>query len=636
MVPDHLVDDEAQELLRELRVEVRRFGQLPEPGDLHLLPGGIGGRQPRFRLVAADLLGDGEPLGEQEDERGVDVVDALAEVGEGGVGHGMRGRVGMTRPYRRHFRTVPPMRLALVGGKRWSAGAGRVPNDSIVVDGGVIVGVDVEPIAGRVVEVGEGLVTPGFVDAHVHPLTGGLRILGCDLTEAPSREEAEARIASAAARLPPGEWLTGGGWLYEWYERGCPSADLLDRLAPGRPAVIEVRDGHSTWANSAALELAGIAAGTPDPRDGRIERNEDGSPQGTLHEGAMRLVERRVPTPDRSTLAAGLEAGVDYLHRKGVTGWQDAWVSDLEHASYSAIDPACDVVGALWWDRTRGLEQVDEIAERTRRRTAGYRPTSVKLMLDGVCENFTAALIDPYHGPHGAGADHTGLDFIPPDDVAAAVTAFDRLGLQCHFHAIGDRAVRSALDAVQVARTANGWTGPIHHVAHIQVIHPADVARFAELRVAANCQPLWACNDAAMTEMTVPFLGPVRAEWQYPFGSLARAGALLAMGSDWPVSSGDVMDQVSAAVRRLPPGDDTPDVLLPGERLSLDEALSAFTLGSARVNGVAGDRGRIRVGNVADLAVLERDPFAVGDPAGIAVDVTVVAGRIVFDGREGR
>ena len=528
------------------------------------------------------------------------------------------------------------MRLALVGGKRWSAGAGRVPNHSVVVDGGVIGALDVEPVADRVIEVGDGLVVPGFIDAHVHPLTGGLRILSCDLTEATSREEAEALIASAAAGLPLGEWLTGGGWLYEWYDRGCPPATLLDRLAPERPAVIEVRDGHSTWANSAALELAGVTAGTPDPPDGRIERNEDGSPQGTLHEGAMRLVESRVPAPDRSTLTAALEAGIAYLHRKGVTGWQDALVSDLEHRSYLAIDPACDVVGALWWDRTRGLEQVEEIAERSRRRTAGYRPAAVKLMLDGVCENFTAALIDPYHGPHGGPTDHTGLDFIPTGVVAEAVTAFDRLGLQCHFHAIGDRAVRSALDAVRAARTTNGWAGPIHHVAHLQVIHPTDIHRFAELRVAANCQPLWACNDAAMREMTVPFLGPDRAEWQYPFGSLARAGALMAMGSDWPVSSGDVLDQISVAVRRLPPGEDGSDVLLPEERLTLDEALTAFTLGSARVNGIAVDRGRIRVGNVADLAVLDSDPFAVEDPAGVSVDVTMVAGRIVFDGREGQ
>jgi predicted amidohydrolase YtcJ len=219
--------------------------------------------------------------------------------------------------------------------------------------------------------------------------------------------------------------------------------------------------------------------------------------------------------------------------------------------------------------------------------------------------------------------------------VAAAVTRLDAAGLQCHFHAIGDRAVRSALDAIQAGRAANGWSGPIHHIAHIQLIHPDDVRRFADLRTAANCQPLWACNDSAMTELTVPYLGAERAGWQYPFGALARSGALLAMGSDWPVSTGDVMRQVSVAVRRRPPGDDRTPIHLPEQRLTLDQALTGFTLGSASVNGVAARTGRIRLGNVADLAVLDTDPFRVDDPAGIDVDLTMVSGEIVWDRKEG-
>ncbi|MEX1043482.1 MAG: amidohydrolase [Acidimicrobiia bacterium] len=523
------------------------------------------------------------------------------------------------------------MRVAFVGGKRWSAGAGLVPNRSVVTEGGSIVALDEDPVADRIIDVGNGLLVPGFVDAHVHPITGGLRILSCDLTETVTREEAEARIASVASSLPPGDWLTGGGWLYDWYPRGCPSAQSLDRLAPGRPAVIKVRDGHSTWANSAALALANITPETPDPADGRIERNEDGSPQGTLHEGAMSLVESLVPPPDQATLTAALTAGVGYLHRKGVTSWQDAWIADREHRSYREFDLAGDVVGALWWDRERGLEQIDEIVERSREGAGSYRPSAVKLMLDGVCENFTAALNAPYQGPHGEGDDHTGIDFIPPGVVAAAVTSFDALGLQCHFHAIGDRAVRSALDAVAAARTANGWAGPLHHIAHLQVIDPADVRRFAELRVAVNCQPLWACNEMAMVEMTIPFLGPERAEWQYPYRSLLRSGALIGMGSDWPVSSGDVLDQMSVAIRRRPPGDDRPTVLIPDERLTLDQALTAFTLGSATINGSARRTGRIRIGNVADLVLLGRDPFEVADPAGIEVEVTMAGGRVVFE-----
>ena len=532
------------------------------------------------------------------------------------------------------MRTVPPMQIAFVGGSRWSAAAGRVPNRSVLVDGGTIVGLDTEPVGVRIIEVGDGLLVPGFIDAHVHPLTGGMRMLTCDLTEITNRDDAEARIAQTAASLPAGDWLTGGGWLYDWYSRGCPSAQLLDRLAPGRPALIEVRDGHSTWANSAALALARVTAETLDPADGRIERNPDGTPQGTLHEGAMRLVESVVPTADRATLDAALQVGAGYLHSKGVTGWQDAWVSDLEHPSYRRLALPIEVVGALWWDRGRGLDQIDEIVERSREHVGSYRPSAVKLMLDGVCENFTASLSSPYRGHHGGPAGHTGIDFIEPGAVGEAVTALDRLGFQCHFHAIGDRAVRSALDAVESARSTNGWGGRVHHIAHLQVVDPADVARFADLRVAANCQPLWACNDLSMVDMTVPYLGPERAEWQYPFASLLRRGALLGMGSDWPVSTGDVMDQISVAMRRRPPRDDGPPVLTPEECLNLDEALTAFTLGSATINGSTRHTGRIRVGNVADLVLLERDPFSVADPAGIGVGVTVASGQVVFE-REG-
>ncbi|MEX1005311.1 MAG: amidohydrolase [Acidimicrobiia bacterium] len=527
------------------------------------------------------------------------------------------------------------MRVAFVGGSRWSAGTGRVANRSVVVDGGAVVGLDVEGDADRTIEVGPGLLVPGFIDAHVHPLTGGMRILTCDLTETTSRDEAERRIAAAGNALPAGQWLTGGGWLYDWYSKGSPAAQALDRLAPGRPAALEVRDGHSIWANSEALALAGIDAATPDPPDGRIERNADGSPQGTLHEGAMRLVESQIPEPDRRTLTAAMREGIAYLHGKGVTGWQDAWVSHLEHPSYLELGLAPQVVGAQWWDRTRGMEQLAEIAERSRETAGGYRPTTVKLMLDGVCENFTAALNAPYQGSHGAGDGHSGIDFIPPGLVAEAVTAIDRLGLQCHFHAIGDRAVRSALDAVEAARSANGWNGPLHHIAHLQVVDPVDVSRFADLGVAANCQALWACNEPAMVEMTVPFLGRERSGWQYPFGALLRSGALLAMGSDWPVSSGDVMDQISVAIRRRPPGDDRPDMLLADERLSLDQALRAFTVGSATINGTAGRTARIRLGNVADLVLLERDPFATSDPAGIGVEVTMASGQVVFDRKDG-
>lgn len=483
-------------------------------------------------------------------------------------------------------------------------------------------GFDEDPTGAEQVEVGAGLLTPGFIDAHVHPVMAGHRIRTCDLTDIDDRDAAIRHIAERAAATADGSWLTGGGWLYPWFESGCPDARLLDELAPGRPAVLDVRDGHSSWANSAALDAAGITADTPDPTDGRIERRPDGSPQGTLHEGAMKLVESVVPLPTAAESDAAREVAMDRLIACGVTGIQDAWVSDDEHGAWMRRPAGPEVVGALWWDRERGLEQVPDIVDRSHERAAGYRPVSVKLMLDGVCENHTAAL-----GADYVGLGQAGLDFIEPELVAEAVTALDAAGLQCHFHAIGDRAVRSALDAVASARSANGWSGPLHHIAHLQIVDPVDVHRFAHLRVAATIQPLWACNEEAMTELTIPYVGGDRAGWMYPFGSLLRSGALVAGGSDWPVSTPSVMDQVSVAVRRRPPGVDDVAPLLPAESIDLHAALTAFTLGSARVNRVA--RGRLGLGNVADLVLLERDPFVMGDPAGVEVSMTVLAGVVV-------
>ena len=198
------------------------------------------------------------------------------------------------------------------------------------------------------------------------------------------------------------------------------------------------------------------------------------------------------------------------------------------------------MVGALSWERDWDERGIDELVEQRAAGPVGrYRATSVKIMVDGVLETFTGAMLEPYLSADGGRTDRTGILFVEPDRLRRVTQLLDAAGFQVHFHAIGDRAVREALDAVEVARLANGPTDGRHHIAHIQLIHPADVVRFAPLDVVANAQPFWACHDPQMDDLTIPFLGPERAAWQYPFGSLLRAGARLAMGSDWGVSSAD-------------------------------------------------------------------------------------------------
>jgi predicted amidohydrolase YtcJ len=547
-----------------------------------------------------------------------------------------------------------PADLVLTGGAVYTVDAARSWAQAVAIKDGRIaaVGTDSEmrPYVGprtEVVNLRGRMLLPGFQDAHVHASGGGLERSQCDLTGEHTRQGYLAAIRSYAGRNPGAAWIAGGGWGMDVFPGGVPSKEDLDEVVPDRPVFLSNRDHHGAWVNSRALALAGVDAATPDPPDGRIERTAAGEPQGTLHEGAMNLIRRVAPAVTLDEQVAGILEGQRYLHSLGITAWQEAIVGEY------AVVPDCfdayreverqglltaRVTGALWWQRAAGLSQLDFLTER--RSIANgprFRTTSVKIMQDGVCENFTAAMLSPYLDGHGHETGGTGTSFFDADELKEAVTAIDARGFQVHIHAIGDRAVREALDAIAAARSANGPGEGRHHIAHLQVIHPEDVPRFRDLAVVANCQPLWASNEPQMTELTLPFLGPERSAWQYPFGSLARSGAQLCFGSDWPVSSPNPMWEMHTAVNRTTapdypfrgPGTDTP--FLPGERIGLPAALAAFTIGSAYVNHDERDAGSVEPGKRADLVVLDRDLFAqpAAEIAQAEVDLTLVDGLVV-------
>ncbi|MDP9224448.1 MAG: amidohydrolase family protein, partial [Actinomycetota bacterium] len=270
------------------------------------------------------------------------------------------------------------------------------------------------------------------------------------------------------------------------------------------------------------------------------------------------------------------------------------------------------------------------------RRDIGTRGTmsanTIKIFQDGVAENFTAAMTEPYLDGRGASTEQSGLSMVPPEDLKRFVTLLDAAGFQVHFHAIGDRAVREGLDAVEAAWQGNGRRDARHHIAHIQVIHPRDIARFRHLGVVANAQPLWACEDAQMRDLTIPFLGDARARWQYPFASLRRSGATMAFGSDWPVSSPDPLLEMEVAITRTSPDERSGRPFLPDQALDLPAALEAFTMGAAYVNHLDATTGSVEVGKRADLCVLDRDVFSLepGEPLGeTKVLLTLVDGRPV-------
>jgi predicted amidohydrolase YtcJ len=523
------------------------------------------------------------------------------------------------------------------------------PATAVAVRGGRIVAVgsddEIRDLAGNraeTVPLGGRPLLPGFQDAHVHPAFAGITMQRCDLDGAEDLDGALARIRAYAQAHPDREWIDGSGWRMEWFPGGTPSRELLDRVVPDRPAYLTNRDGHGAWVNSRAIDLAGLTAATPDPQYGRIEHGPDDEPQGTLHEGAAMLVGRLVPGPTFAEQLRGLLLAQQHLHSLGITAWQDAIVGDylgspdpLPAYLAAARDGTLTarVEGALWWDRNRGGDQLDDLLDRRQQGQVGrFRAGTVKIMQDGVAENFTAGMIDPYLDACGCQSGNRGLSYVDPADLAEQVSRLDIAGFGVHVHAIGDRAVREALDAFDAARASNPVSRGRHHIAHLQVLHPDDIPRFAELSVTANMQALWAAHEPQMDELTIPFLGPERSARQYPFASLLRAGARLAAGSDWAVSSANPLEGIHVAVNRaLPDAEPGAEPLLPGQALTLAEALAAYTAGSAYVNHLD-ETGAVAPGYLADLVVLDRDPF-IGPPgeiASAAVALTYVEGQQVF------
>ncbi len=438
-------------------------------------------------------------------------------------------------------------------------------------------------------------------------------------------------------RFPDRPVIEGSGWEMSAFPGGTPSRTLLDGIVADRPVILDNRDGHGSWVNSVALSLAGIDASTPDPRDGRIEREADGTPQGTLHEGAMSLVQPLIPEPTDDEWLEGARIGQAELHRFGITAWQEAAGREGNLKAYRRLAERGELTGrvivAQLWDRQAGRGQLERLVERRASNAVGrMRADRVKLFLDGVIENFTAAMLEPYLGPDGAPTANRGLAMFERHELLAVAQLVDGAGFHIHCHAIGDRAVRDGLDAIEGAIATNPTWDRRPTIAHIQVIHPADLPRFSSLGVVANGQPVWALHDSQMDVLTIPFLGEERTRWQYPFGSLLRAGARLAFGSDWAVSTADPLIEMEVAVRRTWVGRRDAPVFLPDERISLEAAVRAFTLGSAYVNGLEAETGSITVGKLADLVVLDRDLFAPGVlPADARALLTLVEGEPVFE-----
>ncbi|MDZ4699068.1 MAG: amidohydrolase [Rhodothermales bacterium] len=561
-----------------------------------------------------------------------------------------------------------PADLVLRGGSVYTM-ASPARAEAVVVRGTriVFVGADAEVgrfvgPATRVVDLAGRMVLPGFRDTHAHPATSGVELNECRLDDLAMAEAILAQIQTCAETTPAGAWLRGGGWALPAFPRANPTRDALDAATPDHPAFLLAADGHSAWVNSLALERAGITRATPDPPNGRIERDNSGAPSGTLREAAVDLVNRALPAYTADQWRAGIQDALRLANSFGITAVHEAALTPESLEAYAALAAeqrlSARVIGALFVSPEGGLAQVDSfISVRARHpATPFFRIDAAKLMADGVIESGTAALLAPYLGASEAAevaevaaatgpvtgpatgpvtgpatGPVTGPATYRPGQLDTLVAALDVSDFQIHIHAIGDRAVRMSLDAIAHARRDGSHSAPPILV-HIQLIDPADLPRFAELGVVGSFQPLWAYADTYITELTEPVLGPERSRWLYPIASLSATGAVVAGGSDWNVSSMNPLDAIQVGITRRALEDSTGPAWIPQERVDLTTLLRMYTINAAMAAGDAGENGSLEVGKQADIVVLERDLYAIPphDIHRVRVDMTVVDGVVVY------
>ena len=505
------------------------------------------------------------------------------------------------------------------GGTVITADRRRPRATAVAVQGETVVALDDAALehvddADDVVDLTGRTLLPGFRDGHIHPLWGGTETLDAPVVEATDLDDILDRVRRHAQEHPDVEWVLGHGYPPEVLPNGNATAAQLDAVIRDRPVALWASDHHTMWVNTRALELAGIDRDTPDPPQGALGRDEGGTPTGMLHEAAMDLVTRLVPVRTQEDKATGLRRALDEMAACGIVWAQEAALAPDDVDVYLAVEAAGDLTADVnialraepptWRDLRPAFREACQRAAAAEQRTGPGRVTArtVKIFADGVIEAGTGALLEPYtDAPHSCGIANWERD-----ELVEAACAFDADRFQLHIHAIGDAGVRLALDAVEEVTRRNGVRDRRPVIAHTQLIHPDDLERFVALGVVANFEPLWAQQSLVMTDLTEPRLGPERSARQYQIATLLQLGATVSFGSDWPVSSMVPLEGISTALTRETEDGQPPGGWTPHERISLDEAVGAYTLGTA-FQGFDDDAGRIVEGARADLCVVDAD-----------------------------
>ena len=523
--------------------------------------------------------------------------------------------------------------FAIVNARVWTGDSARPWAEAVSIAGDRLaaVGSNDEVRAGltadaRIVDAQGAMVTPGFIDSHVHFITGGSALRSVQLRDAATRAEFVQRIAAHAKTLPKGAWITNGDWDHTLWGGELPTRTWIDSVTPDNPVWINRLDGHMNLANTAALKAAGVTRATPDVDGGTIVRDAAGEPTGILKDNAQNLVDRAVPDRTDADWDSILDTAMTYVAARGVTSvhnmgtWDDVAIFRRAHAAGRLRTRIVAQVPLTTWERLR-----DEVG-RNGRGDEWLRVDGLKAFVDGSLGSHTAAMLAPFTDS----PSDSGFFVTPPDSLYTWIKGADAAGLRVIVHAIGDRAIRTQLDIFERVASENGTRDRRFRIEHAQHIAPPDFPRFGTLGVIASMQPYHAIDDGRWADKVI---GPERAKGTYAFRSLLDAGATLAFGSDWFVAPPTPLEGLQAAVTRRTLDGRNPGGWVPSQKITLEEALHAYTTGAAYAGFQELDVGMLKAGMLADLVLLDRDLTMVA-PENIAeagVRLTMVGGKIVYE-----
>ncbi len=524
--------------------------------------------------------------------------------------------------------------IVIVNARVWTGDARRPWADAVAVEGDRIkaVGSSAEVMklaaGARVIDAKGAMIVPGFTDTHVHFIDGGFRLASVQLRDARTPAEFVARIKAFAATVPAGTWILGGDWDHQNWGGELPTRAWLDSVTPAHPVFVTRLDGHMSVANSLALRLATVSRTTADVEGGEIVRDASGEPAGVFKDNATALVERVIPPPSAELNDRALEAAMSYVASHGVTAvhnmgtWDDLATFERAHAAGRLRTRIYAAVPLATWQRLAGY-----VKAHGGTGDSWLHYGALKGFVDGSLGSHTAAMLEPFTDA----PNDRGFYVSSNEDRYAAIKAADAAGLQLFIHAIGDRAIREQLDIFARVASENGPRDRRFRIEHAQHIAPADITRFAALGVVASMQPYHAIDDGRWAEKVI---GAERAKGTYAFRSLLDAGAKVAFGSDWFVAPPTPLEGIYGAVtRRTLDGAHDPDGWVPQERLTVEQALRAYTATAAYAGFDEGQRGMLKAGMLADLVMIDRDLTRIPAPEirDARVLLTMVGGKVVFE-----